>query len=355
MKKLLTGLLIIPFIMLLVTGCSVLGRVTDFSGDKDETIINSYRELDEIIAYLSDNFVMSEKVKLKNKEIWDDLDRYYDENPDVLISRGIKGMEISYTTGLSGVLNAEVKPQYEMYMKVLIARETGDMSLLTVKEMQVFTKAEEIVGSLSGMSTFDKVDGIHSYLIENIKYDDNYENNENAFDVYGALIEGIAVCQGYTQSFQMLADMAGVESLIVTGDAGGESHAWNLVNFGNGEWYHIDATWNDREGTRSHRYFNVSDSIMNSTHNWKKSDYPAANGVKYNYYRYKGIMAASLQNLESKFASMYTNEDGFYEILCAFPVTSEDLDFLHDYKTGESVMYSIEDYDNDSVLLTVML
>ncbi|MCL1789668.1 MAG: hypothetical protein FWG33_04845 [Oscillospiraceae bacterium] len=370
MKKLLIGLFILFFAFPL-SGCEPvldrIGKVGFTVSEPDlisEDIINAYDELDKIIASISDNFIVSSKVRIKDIEVWNDLDRYYAENPEILASRGIRGMEISYTTG-RGFLDAEVLPQYEMFMKVIIAYETDDVSRLTHEEKQVFIKAEKILKSVSG-STFEKAETIHNYLTENIVYDDNYADNENAFNVYGALIEGLTVCQGYTQSFQMLSHMAGIESLIITGTAGDENHAWNLINMnsggynaGNPEWYHIDVTWNDRheEGneTRSHRYFNVSDRIMSATHSWKNSYYPSASSSKYNYFRYKGIMAASLQNLESMFASLYHEGESFYEVLCTFPVTEDDLDFLYDYIDGDMIMYSIDNYDNSDVLLTIIL
>lgn len=331
---------------------------TDFSDD--ETIIESYQELNEIIASISDNFIVSKKVRLRNIGIWNDLDKYYTENPEALSLLGVSGLEIVSSATAGGFLNAEIFPQYEMFMKVLIAVETGNKSRLTSQEQKIYTRAREILKyNVKGTSTFDKVFSIHNYLTETIMYDENHANNDNAFNVYGALIEGKTVCKGYAHAFQMLSHMAGIDSRIIVGFAGGESHAWNLVNFGSErtpEWYHIDVTWNDKENTRSYRFFNVSDNIMNLTHNWNSAFYPKANGVKYNYFRYKGIMASSLQNLESKFAQLYTAGESYYEVLCAFPLSSDDLGFLYNYQIGNSdIMISIEHYDNSGVLLSVYL
>ncbi|MCL2071905.1 MAG: hypothetical protein FWH07_06710 [Oscillospiraceae bacterium] len=361
MKKLIQFAII--SVILLQTGCGLLypTRSSDDSFGFPATdssagdIIDSYVELDKIIAFMSDNFIMSQNTRISSMEIWKNLDEYYDKNPGILALRGIRGVEISYRNS-GGVLDANILPDYEMFMKVIIAHETNDTTELTSEEMQVYNKAKQIIQSVSG-TVFDKVYSIHTYLADNIVYDHNHEYNKNAFNVYGALIDGVTVCQGYAHAFQMLAHMAGVESLIVTGVADGDNHAWNLVNYGKSkrtpEWYHIDVTWNDQDEVSSRRYFNISDSILSVSHAWNPEFYPNADGVKYNYFRYKGIIAASPANLESIFASLYQTGENYYEVLCAFSPTADDLAFLDRYVAG-SFMYSIEDYDGD-LLLTIML
>lgn len=63
------------------------------------------------------------------------------------------------------------------------------------------------------------------------------------------------VCAGYAQAYQLLLQQAGIDSWYVvgligdtTGDSGStRSHAWNLVNVGNG-YKVVDVTWDDPEG-----------------------------------------------------------------------------------------------------------
>ncbi|WP_084127325.1 DUF2510 domain-containing protein [Demequina sp. NBRC 110054] len=67
-------------------------------------------------------------------------------------------------------------------------------------------------------------------------------------EAYGILVEGSAVCNGYAQAFQLLADAVGLDSVIVTGTADGGVttglHAWNLVQIDD-EWLVVDTTWDD--------------------------------------------------------------------------------------------------------------
>ncbi len=103
-------------------------------------------------------------------------------------------------------------------------------------------KTQEILAGITGeMTDWDKVKYFHDYIILNTTYD---LNAPNPYSIYGALIEGRAVCEGYAKSFSYLASKVGIETILVTGYAGTEKHMWNMVKLGN-NWYHIDLTWDD--------------------------------------------------------------------------------------------------------------
>ena len=58
------------------------------------------------------------------------------------------------------------------------------------------------------------------------------------------LKEHKGVCQGYALlALKMLREL-GIETLYVVGEVNTGPHAWNLVKV-DGEWYHLDTTWND--------------------------------------------------------------------------------------------------------------
>ena len=100
---------------------------------------------------------------------------------------------------------------------------------------------------------------IHDYLVENVSYVDTGDSSYNA---YSALINGIAVCSGYTECFKTFMDMLGIENGTVSGEAGNEQHIWNTVML-DGQWYHVDVTWDDPIGSSfeytDHAYFNISE------------------------------------------------------------------------------------------------
>lgn len=115
-----------------------------------------------------------------------------------------------------------------------------------------------------GISRHEKLKSIHDYLANNIVYDPNIEQNlqpaSNDFDVYGALINGVCVCEGYAEAFKLLCDREGIPCITVVGTGNGGAHKWNMVQMEDGEWYTLDATWDDQESNIYYSYFAVGSS-----------------------------------------------------------------------------------------------
>ncbi|NFO90846.1 sugar-binding protein [Clostridium botulinum] len=111
---------------------------------------------------------------------------------------------------------------------------------------------------------------IHDYITQNCTYDkDNYDKKtvpNISHTSYGALINQIAVCDGYSKATMLLLNEYGIEAGIVTND----SHAWNYVNI-DGNYYQTDLTWDDptpETNKITYKNFNCSDNIMRKIHPW---------------------------------------------------------------------------------------
>ena len=65
----------------------------------------------------------------------------------------------------------------------------------------------------------------------------------NSFNCNGILCEGKGVCQSYAYAFDVLADLSGLESIMVTGTLSNGGHAWNAVKI-SGNWCMVDVTNN---------------------------------------------------------------------------------------------------------------
>ncbi|MBQ9460548.1 MAG: hypothetical protein IJU51_01320 [Clostridia bacterium] len=131
----------------------------------------------------------------------------------------------------------------------------------------------------SGMSDFDKVKAIHDWIVLNTDYDVAGVRSGNvpstSFTAKGLFDTHVAVCDGYSKAFELMASLAGLEVNRVTGKAssGGKlvSHAWNQVKV-DGKWYNIDVTWDDpttSEGPGdylNYTYFLVPDSMIDKNH-----------------------------------------------------------------------------------------
>lgn len=82
---------------------------------------------------------------------------------------------------------------------------------------------------------------IHAWIEQNVAYDATLIKHSD----YDALVPPYkTVCQGYALLSYKMLNQAGIQTKIVEGTAGGQAHAWNLVNL-DGTWHHFDATWDD--------------------------------------------------------------------------------------------------------------
>lgn len=89
----------------------------------------------------------------------------------------------------------------------------------------------------------------------------------HAYTAYGALVEGRAVCEGYSRAMQLLLHRVGIPCTLVTGQAKetDEEHMWNLVTV-NGRNYHLDVTWDDSEDVLTHTFMNLSTARLQESH-----------------------------------------------------------------------------------------
>lgn len=133
-------------------------------------------------------------------------------------------------------------------------------------EIQLTTAVNNLATQANKLSSrFEKEVFFHDWLCENVVYKD--DGTENVYTAYGALINGAAVCEGYSRAMQLLCDSVGIPCTVVYGSSRNVGHMWNIINPGDG-WYHLDVTWDDDEKyeVTRHAYFNLTDEQILSDH-----------------------------------------------------------------------------------------
>ena len=124
---------------------------------------------------------------------------------------------------------------------------------------------------------YDDIKMVHDYLVENIEYDTTI-SKKNIYNIYGALVNGEAVCEGYARAFKYLMDYLDINCTLVIGkginsQGNTENHAWNYVELSD-IWYAVDTTWDDPIGaiggwfsqTTRYKYFLKGSNDMDMDH-----------------------------------------------------------------------------------------
>lgn len=122
------------------------------------------------------------------------------------------------------------------------AFSAGEVEAIQEEIDDVAKDVMSVVGGYS--STVSRLKAIYDWVVTH-----NYNEvggSIGTLGVYNGLAgNGSLQCQGYAKTFQYLCDMAGIDSMVVTGNnAEGTSHAWNVVYCDNG-YYIVDTTWGD--------------------------------------------------------------------------------------------------------------
>lgn len=175
---------------------------------------------------------------------------------------------------------------------ILSAWAASDPSPLSGYDRKIYDAAKAVLDEVltDDMSDYDKEVAIYAWVVKNVDYDHSStdvlaETKRDAYGPYGGLVNHATVCLGYSTTFQLLADLAGLECITVVG-AGSSSeadHAWNMVRL-DGNWYCLDATWDANAREQGlypsgwvWRFFNVtSDYMARTNHQWDYDNVPEA-------------------------------------------------------------------------------
>lgn len=82
---------------------------------------------------------------------------------------------------------------------------------------------------------------------------------------YGCLVNGKALCEGFSRAFKLLCNESGIECDLISGISQGENHMWNIVNI-DGAHSYVDVTWNSSEEDLRYMYFNITENQLRHDH-----------------------------------------------------------------------------------------
>ena len=200
----------------------------------------------ELGDVFSDLLNMENGQELLGKYYQSAIEAYTYDNPSVFyISPNKMFLNIEKTTNVFGskynvFINNGNQANY--LVDEFQTREAIDNATNRIEEVKDY-----LLSARTG-NTYNDIKNVHDYLVDNVEYDRSV-SQPNIYDVYGALVNNVSVCEGYARAFKYIMDEMGIPCVLVIGEATNtqgqtENHAWNYVNI-NGSWYAVDATWDD--------------------------------------------------------------------------------------------------------------
>ena len=200
---------------------------------------------------------------------------------------------------------------------------SGNSSSLSDKDKETLEMAENVIKKIikEGMSDYKKEKAVYLYLVKTLSGSEDVLNvistatTENS-DPHDVLKNKSAVCVGYATTFRMFMQMLGIECKVV--HSSDLTHSWDLVKLDDG-WYHTDCYMDSSSSTYGN--FNMNDTMCSINHAWTKENYPAADGVKYNYVLKNAKELSDVTKMPDYVAKMIN--EGKTLISCSFDSLSE--------------------------------
>ena len=233
----------------------------------------------------------SEKVDLEGLEI---SEEEYGDIFDVIVScePELGWMDYKYEVDVDRDNEGCVLNAYFRY------KLTKEEEMAAVKKLRA--EVSEAAEEAAGLGDFEKMLYFHDRIVAGCDYSNELDN---AWSAYGCLVDGKAVCEGYSKALIALCEEAGMLCIPVNGCSDKEGHAlhmWNKVMM-DGEWYNMDLTWDDPTAENDspvseedagteyiHRdYFGLTDEETEKDHSFIETTvmrYPAAEAEENNYF-----------------------------------------------------------------------
>lgn len=93
----------------------------------------------------------------------------------------------------------------------------------------------------AGMTRDQKIFAVYKYTKSNIQFVGSSDKSSVIHGAYEGFTTGKGDCYTYYAMNVVLLDMLGIENLEVRRIGGTSNHWWNLVQYDDGKWYHVDS------------------------------------------------------------------------------------------------------------------
>lgn len=262
----------------------VTGKYLKYSGTCTAIVKESENEEDKTPSDSDSDKPVVDTVKEAHDAIYGILKEVLIKNSSEKKSIYKYGMKTEEVEKIWEEVKADYPLEYHasacVYPFINVRERKADYIILMNTDSQYQTRLEKLriirdnfVKSVdASMSDADKVLLAHELVVNKVNYVHCGTIGSSAGN---ALVNGEAVCGGYSRAMAFLLQSVDVETEIITSSQ--MNHRWLLIKV-DGEWYQSDTTWDDTrksgDGTGFHRYLLRSDAefltISAGTHySWK--------------------------------------------------------------------------------------
>jgi hypothetical protein len=283
------------------------------------------------------------------------------------VFREIEGIVPGRAVDVKSVTNTfELSNNYYVYENIRNGVPIPDDRPRAKEIAGILEDIEDEVFAGSDGTAWGQTQAVHDWLVAHLDYEENTPEFSDQNGSYGALVLRRTMCQGYAEAFELLLRCyTDVETTQVVGDAQGNivsedyagwiGHAWNVVRL-DGQWMHIDATFDDPhgnpEGAVSHFYFAQNDAVMSADHRWRSGYFPICNGIDFPYFRNHNLFADDFAGFEELTTGiLQTSKPTLFEIAAVGVTLNEDsIQFMFNADPEiEEVYWSEQSYGQISV------
>lgn len=282
-----------------------------------------------------------------------------------VITNNIKKQILSYTTDISMTNNYKLPQRYinDIFSSILfenpqifyvdphtvsISVSNSDDDIVAIRPTYLFPKdelesrtaeleaaANKIISGIDeSWSTMQKCRYVHDMIALNCEYysKDTEPEDYSVYTAYGALVKGVAYCEGYTLAYNYIMKKLGITAYYIQSPT--VNHAWSLVNI-DGYYYHVDVTYDDPSPDTAGRVFHdfciVSDAQMNAYDNDENNSFKhtgwvstiKADNGKYNVDWWRQIETAIFPVGDKEYYIDHSYTASGYGALLAYDDTTE--------------------------------
>ena len=158
---------------------------------------------------------------------------------------------------------------------IVNALRNGDTGGLSARERETLEAAQKLAAMCAAPDPLTTARQIHDAICERVIYVDDESTSEDDTAI-GAILNGQANCDGYSDAFYLIGTIAGLDVRYQHGDSYSKgmgdifsdvTHMWNLLEI-DGTWRLVDVTWDDQESGTVYTWFNIGEDRAKRMHVW---------------------------------------------------------------------------------------